>query len=147
LSDDNAQERFYFATNSHTYFRTGADFYWRNDTNQSLGSVSATGQWTFGGAQGSDYSQTSYAVQVQGPGGLNVRSTQSALVNGQRDVVLRASGDKLWIDQYGIFRRNRQSLNESITVSNIDNCMSAGPITINPGITVTIEDTGSWTIV
>ena len=66
---------------------------------------------------------------------------------GQRSVVLRADGDKQWIDTYGVFKRNRNSVGENITVANGDNCMSAGPISINNGNTVTIADGGSWSIV
>ena len=31
LNDAGGQPRFYFAANSHTYFRTGDDFIWRSD--------------------------------------------------------------------------------------------------------------------
>ena len=31
ISDDGGQERFYFSNNSHTYFRTGSDFFFRNN--------------------------------------------------------------------------------------------------------------------
>ena len=61
--------------------------------------------------------------------------------------MLRASGDKQWIDTYGVFKRNRQTVAESITVGSTDNCMSAGPITINNGTTITISNGGNWSIV
>ena len=69
------------------------------------------------------------------------------LSGGQRSVVLRADGDNHWFDTYVVFKRNRNSVGENITVNNGDNCMSAGPISINNGNTVTIADGGSWSIV
>ena len=36
LSDNGGQQRFYFANNSHTYFKTGSYFYWRNDADYSI---------------------------------------------------------------------------------------------------------------
>ena len=69
------------------------------------------------------------------------------LSSGQKTTVLRATGDKQWIDSYGVFKRNRQTVAENITVAATDNCMSAGPITINNGTTITIADGGSWSVV
>jgi len=45
------------------------------------------------------------------------------------------------------FYENRQTVTGSYTVTNGYNAMSAGPITINNGITVTIGDGEAWTIV
>ena len=67
--------------------------------------------------------------------------------SGQRSVVLRAEGDKQFIDTYGVFKRNRKTIGESITVANGDACMSGGDITIQNGATVTISSGGSWSIV
>jgi hypothetical protein len=60
---------------------------------------------------------------------------------------LRATGDKQWIDTYGILKRNRQVLNETISINNGDSCVSGGDITIQSGATVTIAAGGSWSIV
>ena len=47
LSDDGGQERFYFANNSHTYLRTGDDFYFRSNNNTGMGSIDGDGgYWT-----------------------------------------------------------------------------------------------------
>ena len=67
----------------------------------------------------------------------------SIIVNSQ----INKSRDKLWIDTYGVFQKNRNTVTESITIVNGDNCSSNGPITINNGITVTINSGGNWTIV
>jgi len=84
-------------------------------------------------------------MQVLGASGLNVEAV--TLANGQNTSVLRASGDAQWVDSYGVFKRNRQTVGENITVAATDNCMSAGPITINNGTTITISSGGSWSIV
>ena len=146
LSDAGGQERFYFANNSSTYFRTGSLFYWRSDNNQALMSLTDSGTVTLNGTQNADYYQTNYALQVGGVNGINLNATE-ALSSGQKTTVLRASGDKQWIDSYGVFKRNRQTVGENITVAATDNCMSAGPITINNGTTVTISSGGNWSIV
>ena len=146
LNDDGGQERFYFSNNSHTYFRTGDNFYWRSDNNTSMGSCDGNGgTWTF--YSGSDQVQTSYRVEVRGQSGLNINTSSVGLSSGQRSVVLRADGDKQWIDRYGVMKRNRNSIGESTSINSGDNCLSSGPITINSGVTVTINSGGYWSIV
>jgi len=44
-----------------------------------------------------------------------------------------------------IFRINGQNLDSNHTIDSADNAMSAGPITIDSGVTVTIN--GNWTVV
>ena len=44
-------------------------------------------------------------------------------------------------------REIETQLGESVTVANGDNCMTAGPIAINNGVTVTVNNGGSWSIV
>ena len=46
-----------------------------------------------------------------------------------------------------IFWENGQTVTTNYTITNNYNAMSAGPITINSGITVTIGDGETWTIV
>ena len=144
LSDDGGQERFYFANNSHTYLRTGDAFFFRNNGDGGIGSLTGSGTWTI--YSGSDQSQTTYGIQVNGLNGVNLNASEG-LSSGQKSTVLRATGDKQWIDTYGIFKRNRNTVAENIQVNNGDNCMSAGPITINNNNTVTINNGGSWSIV
>ena len=76
---------------------------------------------------------------------MNINASES-LSSGQKSTVLRATGDKLWIDTYGIFKKNRNTVAENVNVNNGDNCASNGPITINNGTTVTINSGGQWTI-
>ena len=78
---------------------------------------------------------------------FSIFNASESLSSGQKSTVLRASGDKLWIDSYGVFRRNRQTVAEDIIVSSSDNCMTAGPITINNGVTITVSNGGSWSVV
>jgi hypothetical protein len=78
---------------------------------------------------------------------LNIDSNSVGISSGQRSVVLRAGGDKTWIDRYGIIKRNRQSISESITINNGDSCFTAGPLTINNGYTISIANGGSWVII
>ena len=148
INDDGGQPRFYFANNSHTYLRTGDNFYFRSDNNTSMGSIDGNGgTWTIYGSGQSENTQSTYRLEVQGQNGLNIKTSSVGVSSGQRAVVLRADGDKQWIDRYGVFKRNRNTVVENVTVANGDNCMSAGPLTINNSVTVTISDGGSWSIV
>ena len=144
ILDAGGQERFYFSNNDDTYFRTGDDFYFRNNANTGIGSLDSSGCWTV--YSGSDRTQSTYGLEVVQLNGLNLNASES-LSSGQKSTVLRAGGDKLWIDTYGVFRRNRNSVAENINVNNGDNCMSAGPITINNGVTITVNTGGSWSVV
>ena len=141
INSTDGNRRFYFANNGTTYFDspTNISFQAANSTKATMNS---NGRWTLDGAAGA---QNTYRMQITGSSGLNVEAT--TLVSGQNTSVLRASGDKQWIDSYGVFKRNRQTVGEDITVAATDNCMSAGPITINNGTTVTITSGGSWSIV
>ena len=105
--------------------------------------MGGSGRWNF---HGDSSAQTTYRVNVRGSNGLNVEATE-ALSSGQKSTVLRAGGDKQYIDSYGIFKRNRTTVSEDIQVNNGDNCMSAGPITINNGNTVVVNSGGTWSIV
>ena len=144
-NSEDGQARFYFANNSHTYMRTGDNIYFRSDNDTGMGSIDGNGgTWTIYG--GSDQTQTTYRMEIRGQNGLNIDSDSTGLSSGQRDVVLRANGDKQWIDTYGIIKRNRNNIGENISINNGDNCQSIGPITINNGVTITINNGGYWSI-
>ena len=145
ISDAGGQQRFFFSNNSHTYFKTGNDFFFRNDNDQTFLSMDEGGRIHFHEPGGND-TQATYRVQVTGDNGLNINASEG-LSSGQKSTVLRAGGDKQYIDSYGVFKRNRQTINENITVASTDNCMTAGPITINNGNTITVSNGGNWTIV
>ena len=133
------------SNNSQTYFKTGEYFYWRNDADYSITCLSDGGHWHFHEPSGNNV-QTSYRVQVSGDNGLDIDSDSVGLSSGQRSVVLRANGDKQWIDTYGIIKRNRQSISENITINNGDACSSNGPLTVASGYTIQIASGGSWVI-
>ena len=66
---------------------------------------------------------------------------------GQVTNTLKVNGEKQYIDRYGVFKRNRATVTENVTVTSNDRCMSAGPIEINNGVTVTISNGGAWAVV
>ena len=51
------------------------------------------------------------------------------------------------VSQSGAFYENNQSVTDDYTVTSGRNAMSAGPITVNNGVTVTVQGTSAWTIV
>ena len=78
--------------------------------------------------------------------GVNIEGTTFS-VAGQNTSVLYANGDKQWLDTYGVFKANRNTIEENVTIPQNTNCMSAGPMTINNNTTITINDGASWSIV
>ena len=58
---------------------------------------------------------------------------------------IAANGDKQWVDTYGVIKTNRTTIAENVTIPADTNGLSAGPITIADGFTVT--QLGEWTIV
>ena len=60
---------------------------------------------------------------------------------------LYSNGVKQWIDSYGIFKSNSNTVAEDVIIPANINCVSAGPITIATGYTVTINSGGNWAIV
>jgi hypothetical protein len=78
-------------------------------------------------------------------GSVNIEGQD--FVNQANNRVLYANGDKQWIDTYGVFKSNRNTINENITVPAGTNTMSIGPLTINNGITITVANGGGWSIV
>lgn len=57
----------------------------------------------------------------------------------------KVGGDIQSLDTYGIIKTNRATLGESLTIPEGTNGMTAGPLTIADGVSVTIN--GAWTIV
>ena len=84
----------------------------------------------------SDTTQSSYRMEIRGDNGLNINTSSVGVSSGQRSVVLRADGDKQWIDRYGIIKRNRQSISESITINNGVTPVVQVLLTINNGYTI-----------
>jgi hypothetical protein len=95
-----------------------------------------------------------YTLQVGGSGntgvniqGTNFGSSTAGASNNQNNSVLYANADRQWLDTYGIFKTNRNTVAENVTIPSNTNAVSTGPITINSGVTVTILTNGTWRIV
>ena len=73
---------------------------------------------------------------------------QALEVQGSIEVTefLYVNDDKQYLDTYGVIKRNRNTIAESITIGGSDNASSVGPITIASGHTVTISSGGVWNI-
>jgi len=84
-----------------------------------------------------------YGLQVSGSLGINGASFTS----GANTEVMYVNGDRQFIDTYGVFKTNRNVIDENITIPSNTNAMSAGPLTINNGITITIAAGSSWSVV
>lgn len=69
----------------------------------------------------------------------NTELVQTELWNGSAWIVLGNTG--------GAFFMNNKTIAGNITIPATQNAMSAGPITINNGITVTVADGATWTVV
>ena len=87
----------------------------------------------------------------------NASGDPTALAVGTADQILKSDGtDISWGDAAAgatgagsdkIFWENGQTVTQSYTITNNYNAMSAGPITINNSVTVTIGTGETWTIV
>ena len=91
ITTTEGQRRFYFANNSHTYYSSGDNYYWRNNADYSIASCDGDyGTWTFY-EPGGDTTQNSYRVEIRGDNGLNIDSSSVGISSGQRSVVLPVS--------------------------------------------------------
>jgi len=91
-----------------------------------------------------------YRASKVGIGFTSAKNPEEALeVEGNIEVsgTLEANGDAQWLDTYGIFKANRNTIDEDITIPQSTNCMTAGPVTINNNRTIVISDGASWSIV
>jgi hypothetical protein len=141
LNSTDGVRRFYFSNNSYTVLNGNGQIYFQ--TGSSNQATLNGSRWNFAG---SGATQSTYRAQFEGSNGINLNASES-LSSGQKSTVLYATGDKQYIDSYGVFKRNRKTIGESITVSSSDNCITAGPITINNGTTVTVDSGGNWSVV
>jgi len=80
-------------------------------------------------------------------GSIDVTFAEISIVPTTGDGSLRANGDRQWIDSYGVFKANRNTISESLVVPQNTNCMTAGPVTINNNVIIEIADGASWSIV
>jgi hypothetical protein len=61
--------------------------------------------------------------------------------------VIQLGGGATGAGQDDVFYENSQAVTTDYTLTTNKNAMSAGPITINDGITVTVPDGSAWTVV
>ena len=73
----------------------------------------------------------------------NIIDSTSSTTDFKKSIA--ANGDKQWVDTYGGIKTNRTTIAEDVTIPADTNGLSAGPITIADGYTVT--QLGEWTIV
>ncbi len=85
----------------------------------------------------------SYGLQVSASLGIDGATFSS----GANTDVFYVNGDRQYIDTYGVFKTNRNVINENITIPANTNAMSAGPLTINNNKTITISAGSSWSVV
>jgi hypothetical protein len=86
---------------------------------------------------------------------LNVNPPTGIVTSGGDEAKLKiqlAGSEVLEINQNaivfsGVFWENAQSVTANYTITANRNAVSAGPITIADGVTVTIPDGSEWTIV
>jgi hypothetical protein len=120
------------------------------------GAAFVTSRWT-GSTNGTDIhrlsrvgigvADPSWTLQVGGANnnGVNIQGTNFS--SGVNNSVLYANGDRQWLDTYGVFKANRNTIAENVTIPTNTNCMTAGPMTINNGVIITIQDGASWSLV
>ena len=108
-----------------------------------------TSRWTEATNQADIYRLSRVGINKVDPtytlhidGSVNIEGSTDA---GNR--VLYANGEKQWLDKWGVFKANRNFVQEDVTIPANTNCVTAGPITINNGVTVTINSGGNWAIV
>ena len=90
-----------------------------------------------------------YRPSRVGIGFSSAKNPDQALeVQGSIEVTefITVNDDKQYLDTYGVIKRNRNTIAESITIGGSDNASSVGPITIASGHTVTISSGGVWNI-
>ena len=85
----------------------------------------------------------SYTLHVSG----NVNFEGASFTSQANTNVLYVNGDRQYIDTYGVFKTNRNTVAENITIPGGTNAMSAGPITINSGTTITIASGAAWSVI
>jgi len=86
---------------------------------------------------------------------LNVSSPSGLVTSGGDENKLKiqlGGNDVLEINENaislaGVFWENGQTVSTNYTITTNRNAVSAGPITINDGVTVTVPDNSEWTIV
>jgi hypothetical protein len=69
----------------------------------------------------------------------NLKTVNSQSILGTGNITAGAANDIFW--------ENAQTVSANYTLGTNRNAMTAGPITINNGITVTVPNNSTWTVV
>jgi hypothetical protein len=109
-----------------------------DSANNRVGIGTITPEYTLDLIGSANISGTAYITGSTSIGG-NALVQGTAVVSGS----LSASS----INNTKAFYYNSRNISTSVTINSTDNVLSAGPITIVDGVTVTISDGGEWSIV
>ena len=115
--------RLYYYENGDTLFRTADDFQFRNNANTIIAEIQDTG-----------------AIST-----ISTVTATSFIGDGSSLTGIAAGATGGGSDQ--VFYENGQNVTTNYTITNAKNAMSAGPITIDNGVTVTVGDGETWTVV
>lgn len=145
MSAGTRTEVFYYPHNSNNVFFNGTGYFptiylngsivHNGDTNTYL-EFHASDQWRVvtGGGERLEVNSTNTTVQN------NLIVNGTATFNGTVSGITASARN-------GYFWENDQTITSNQTITNNKNAMSAGPITINNNVTVTIGDGEAWSIV
>jgi hypothetical protein len=114
-------------------------------TGASGGPIGATGATGIGatGATGLGATGATGLIGATGPGGGPTGATGATGATG----IAGQSGGATGAGTDEIFWENGQNVTASYTITTNKNAMSAGPITVNSGVVVTVPSGSAWTVV
>jgi hypothetical protein len=117
-------------------------------TGPSGGPIGATGATGAGatGATGLGATGATGIMGATGPGGGPTGPTGPIGPSGATGLTGR-SGGATGAGTDEVFWENGTIVNTSYTITTNKNAMSAGPITVNPGVVVTVPSGSAWTVV
>ena len=109
-----------------------------------------TSRWTESGGDiwrlskvGINKATPQYILHIAGD--VNVEGT--TMIGQAVEETLFVNGDRQWVDPYAVVKTHRNSINQTITVPANSNAMTAGGVTINSGVTVTVSAGSRWSVV
>lgn len=112
--------------------------------------VAVGGMWIIDNQTTNDFTVT-VKTAVSGSTGVTVQQSRKSLVYSDGTNCYfaddRASAGATGGGNNQIFFENDLAVTVSYTIPATKNAMTAGPITINSGVTVTVQSTSTWTIV
>ena len=76
---------------------------------------------------------------------LIVNSIDSRSTSTEFKDIITANHSKQWLDTYGVIKAFKNTIDDDVTIPSGTNGVSAGPISISSGNTVTVK--GEWRIV